>query len=463
MAAQVKDMTVGSPARHILLFALPLMLGNVLQQCYTMIDSIVIGQFVGMKAFAAVGAADCLNWIVMGTVIGFCQGLSIQISQAFGAEDYPALRKATAMSLLLSALAALACTVVFVPATPAILRLLHTPAGILPDSARFLQVMFGGTIVIAGYNVFSAILRAVGNSRTPLVAMSAAASVNILLDLLFVVGFRWGVTGAAVATVLAQLFACLFCLAAVRRIPALRLTRGDWAPDAAVIRHLLALGTPMAFQNAIIGLGSMVVQSVINGFGVIFVTGYAAVMKLYGLLELAATSFGFAMASFTGQNLGAGKYDRIRIGLNAALKLSIAIAAAISAVILLLGRQIARLFISGNPGDVRAAVDVTYHYLFIMGIFLFILYMLYIYRSALQGMGDTVVPMISGIVELGMRVACVLLLPIVCGRSGVYFAEVIAWLGATVLLMGTYYYRIRRLFSRKSAGREKIERAACEE
>lgn len=459
MAARVKDMTSGSPAKHILFFALPLMLGNILQQLYTMIDSIVIGRFVGLKAFAAVGAADSLNWLVLSTIIGFCQGFSILIAQCFGAEDHDGLRKATAMSILLSGLIAVTCTAVFIPLIRPILLLLKTPAVVIDESALFLRVLFSGTIVIAGYNIFSSILRALGDSKTPLVAMSLGAIINILLDILFVVALRMGVAGAALATVCAQLFTCVYCLLAVRSIPLLRLTRTDWVPDRAVIRRLMVLGTPMAFQNGIIGIGSSVVQAVINGFGVIFVAGYTATMKLYGLLELAATSFGFSMASFTGQNLGAKKYRRIKSGLNAALKMSVSIACVISAVILLLGRQIVRLFISGNPGDVNAAVDVAYHYLFVMGLSLFILYMLYVYRSALQGMGDTVVPMVSGIVELCMRVGVVLLLPLLIGRNGVYFAEALAWLGATVLLMITYYLRIHNLFRLE---REEKEKAATE-
>jgi Na+-driven multidrug efflux pump len=205
----------------------------------------------------------------------------------------------------------------------------------------------------------------------------------------------------------------------------------------------------MAFQNTIIGVGGVIVQYVINGFGMIFVAGFTAVMKLYGLLELAATSFGFSMATFTGQNLGAKKYARIREGMNSALKMSISTALVISAVILLFGKNIVRLFITGTPEEVTSVVNVSYNYLVIMGSLLFILYMLYMYRSALQGMGDTVIPMISGIVELFMRVGSVLILPALIGQYGVYFAEVIAWLGAELLLMATYYYRINRLLKPK--------------
>jgi putative MATE family efflux protein len=445
MRLQTRDMTRGNAAKHIFFFALPLMFGNILQQMYTMVDSIVVGRAIGVKALAAIGASDWLNWTVLGTVIGFCQGFSILISQYFGAEDYDKLRKSVAMSVIAGAIVALAATVIFLPSTRMLLVLLNTPEDILKDSLQYLRIIFAGIIVIAAYNILSSILRAIGNSKTPLRAMTVASIINIFLDILFVVVFQWGVAGAAIATVIAQIFSCIICFRAIRSISVLKMSRKDWELDKSLLVKLFKLGAPMAFQNTIIGIGGIVVQYVINGFGIIFVAGFTAVMKLYGLLELAATSFGFSMATFTGQNLGAKKYTRIREGMNSALKMAISTALVISAVILVFGQKIVRLFISGGKNEVDAVVNVAYNYLLIMGALLFILYMLYIYRSALQGMGDTIIPMISGIVELIMRIGSVLILPIFFGQYGVYFAEVIAWIGAEVLLMVTYYYRMNRL------------------
>lgn len=446
MTVQVNDMTHGNPARQIFFFSLPLMLGNILQQAYIMVDAMVVGKFIGVRALAAIGAADWLNWMILSMVIGFCQGFSILVSHYFGAADDEGLRKAVAMSIILAAAIAVFATALFLPTAETMLVLMHTPVSILKDSLSFLRIIFAGIIVTAAYNILSSILRALGNSKTPLVAMAIASVINIILDFVFVLGFHWGVAGAAAATVTAQLFASCFCLHAVRNIAIIQLKPKDWIPDQNVIAQLIRLGTPMAFQNAIIGVGGVVVQYVINGFGVIFMAGFTAVMKLYGLLELAATSFGFAVAAFTGQNLGAQKYERIRRGMNAALKMAIAIALLISAVTLRFGCDIAGLFISGSPEDVHAVIEVADNYLKIMGALLFILYLLYMYRSALQGMGDTLIPMISGIVELLMRVASVLLLPLLVGRDGVYFAEVIAWSGAVIVLMSAYYYRMHHLF-----------------
>lgn len=314
----------------------------------------------------------------------------------------------------------------------------------------YLRIIFAGIIVTAAYNTLSSILRALGNSKIPLIATAIASVINVLLDIVFVVGFNLGVAGAAAATVIAQVFSCIICLNTVKNIPMLKISRKDWTFDKHILKRLFKLGTPMAFQNTIIGIGGVIVQAVVNGYGIIFVAGFTAVMKLYGVLELAATSFGYSMSTFTGQNFGAKNYKRIRQGMNSALKMSISTALVISAAIIVFGKKIVTLFVSGTPDEVTAVVGVAYNYLIIMGSLLFILYMLYMYRSALQGMGDTVIPMISGFVELIMRIGSVLILPIFFGQSGIYFAEVIAWLGAEILLMVTYYHRLNKLSKHKA-------------
>lgn len=443
--SRTKDMTVGSPAKLILTFALPLMFGNVFQQLYTMVDTIVVGQFVGVEALAALGAADWLNFMILGIVTGFTQGFSILVAQRWGAGDLPGLRRSVTMSVFLSAGIVVATMTVSQLVARPMLLLLNTPENILADALTYLRVCFSGIIVIMAYNLSASILRALGDSKTPLVAMIIAAFINIGLDLLFVVGFQWGVGGAAAATVIAQAFSGIFCILALRGIPALSLKKEDWKTDRPVVGRLFALGIPMAFQNLVIGVGGLVVQSVVNSFGFLFVAGITATNKLYGLLELAATSFGYSMATYTGQNLGAGKVDRIKKGTRCALKMAVVTSLVISALMILFGRHIVRLFISDAAEDVNAVVSVGYRFLVVMSAALFILYMLYVYRSALQGMGDTVMPMVSGIVELATRISVVLLLPHFLDEYGVYAAEPAAWTTAMLLLLVTYYYRERRL------------------
>lgn len=438
-------MTTGKPAGLLLSFALPLMAGNICQQLYTMVDTMVVGQVLGVEALASLGAADWLNWLVLGIIMGFTQGFSILISQRFGAEDQDGLRKVTAMSTLLSAVIAVVVTVSSLLLAEPVLRLLNTPDNVLPGSLSYLRIIFSGSVIVTAYNMMASILRAMGDSRTPLYAMLVASVVNIGLDLLFVMGFHWGIPGAAAATVIAQGCSCLFCLAVLRRMTVLRMTKTDWHPDGCLCRRLFQLGLPMAFQNTVIAVGGLVIQFVINGFGFLFVAGFTATNKLYGLLELAATSFGFSMATYAGQNLGAKKYRRICEGMRSALKMAVATSVIISAAMIAFGKPVLLLFISGEPGEVAQVLDIAYTYLFIMCCLLSVLYLLHLYRSALQGMGDTVIPMVSGIAELTMRIGCALLLPIWLGQYGIYFAEIAAWAGAVVILVTFYYIRIHHL------------------
>lgn len=443
--AKVRDMTVGKPARLILSFALPLMLGNVFQQMYIIVDTMVVGKFVGVEALAALGAADWLNWLVIGLMQGLTQGFSILISQRFGASDWKGLNRAMAGAVLIAGIVGIALTITSLSLVHPVLVLLNTPADIMDGALSYLHVMFSGCLAVMGYNVFAAILRAMGNSRTPLIAMVIASLLNVVLDLLFVLGFHWGIAGAAGATVLAQAVSCLICLFAVLRLPIPKMEREDWRPSAPLYGQLLKLGAPLAFQNTIIAVGGMVVQSVVNGFGVLFVAGYTATNKLYGLLEIAATSFGFSMAAYTGQNLGARKYDRIRTGMRSASRMAVTTALLISVLMILLGRYILMLFISGDPAQQEQVLAIAYRFLCIMSAMLFILYLLHVYRSALQGMGDTLIPMSSGIIEMFMRIGAAMLLPSLIGQDGVFWAEVIAWTGAAILLIAMYYRRVSRL------------------
>lgn len=446
MAEHTKDMTQGSPARLILSFALPLMLGNICQQLYTMVDTAVVGRFVGIEALAALGASDWLNWLVLSMATGFTQGFSILIAQQFGAGEAGAMRRTVALSALLSAAIAVFMTAGSQAALRPTLTLLNTPPNVIEMSILYLRICFGGIPVIMAYNLLAAILRALGDSRTPLIAMLVAALINVALDLLFVAGLRFGVAGAAVATVIAQVFSGAYCLMRVKRLKALSgLTRGEFRPQAALSGRLMYLGAPLAFQNAIISVGGLVVQWVINGFGFIFVAGFTATNKLYGLLELAAISFGYAVATYTGQNLGARRVDRIGSGVKSAAWMALITAACISALMLLFGRGVLGLFVDQAEARAGQVLDIAMRYLTIMCAMLPVLYILHIYRSALQGMGDTIVPMLSGIAELVMRVGAVLLLPRLLGRDGVYYAEVLAWTGAAALLFISYLRRMRAL------------------
>ncbi len=443
--ASVKNMTSGSPLRILFSFALPLMVGNIFQQLYTMVDSMVVGKVLGLDALAAVGNGEWLNWLVLSLIQGFAQGFSIRLAQEFGANDTESLRKTYATSLRLSVLCAAAVFCFAFAALRPILRLLHTPAEILPITVTYLSVIFAGVPIVMAYNFLASVLRALGDSRTPLYAMIVASLCNIILDLLFVIVFHWGVAGAAFATLIGQLLSAAICYRSLRKIEVIQTARSDHSFDRKIAGILLKLAMPFAFQNLIISVGGLVVQFVINGFGVLYIAGFTATNKLYGILEIAAISYGFALTTYVGQNYGAAKLRRIHRGVHTGALVGVATAAVISAVMFLFGRQIVGAFISGTPEDAAATVTISYHYLCIMAAFLPVLYLLHIYRSSLQGLGDTVMPMVSGGAEFVMRTLSILILPKLIGNEGLFWAEVLAWAGADAVLLPSYYVRMARI------------------
>lgn len=439
----VRNMTEGRPARLILGVALPLMLGNIFQQMYTVVDAQIVGSVIGVGALAAVGAADWFNWLFIGLLQGFAQGFVIPIAQAFGANDHPRLRKYAGNALFLSAVTAALTTLAALLLIQPVLGLMNTPEAIRPTSNTYLTILFAGLPVVMGYNLLAGVLRSLGDGKSPLYAMIVASIVNIMLDLLFVAAFGWGVSGAALATVLAQACSLLFCLYRLANISFIRPSRQDLRPDRAVCKQLFLLGLPISFQNAIIGVGGMIVQSVANPLGVTFIAGYTATNKLYGLLEIAAVSYGYAISTYAGQNLGANKHERIRKGVHTAIIMGVLTAMAITVFVFLFGRPIIGSFISGTPEEVDAALKIGWEFLRLMSLSLPILYVLHIYRSAQTGMGQTFMPMLSGVAEFVMRTGSALILPALIGYSGIFWAEVLAWLGADCFLIPGYYWALR--------------------
>ena len=445
MGAKIKDMTAGKPLPLIISFALPLMVGNIFQQLYTVVDTMVVGKALGVDALAALGATDWLYWMWLGMIQGVSQGFGILMAREFGAKQHENLRSVVGSSITLSALAAAALFVAGQVLAAPILRLLNTPVQIMDWSVLYLRIMFLGIPIVMAYNLLATVLRSLGDGQTPLYAMIVAALSNIVLDMLFVLVFHWGVAGAAAATLIAQGISSLYCLLKIRKIDFMILHKQHFALKPAMAGRLLSLGSPMAAQNAIIAIGGMIIQGVVNGYGVAFIGGFTAANKLYGVLEIAATSYGYAMITYVGQNLGAGKIHRIKAGMHRAIAVALATSALIAAVMLLLGQQVIGGFISGTPEEVAAATKVGFTYLSIMSLCLPILYILHVTRSAVQGMGNTVLPMVSGIAEFVMRTGGVLILPALVGENGIFIAEVLAWLGADLILVPSYFVMLKRI------------------
>lgn len=445
MASHVKNMTEGRPVPLIFSFAIPLMIGNVFQQLYTVVDTMVIGKALGVSALAALGATDWINGMMLGIIQGFTQGFGILLAQEFGAGRYDNLRRTVGNSAVLSFLSSIILLGIGQLLVRPVLELLQTPDRILPDALLYLRIMYLGIPIVMAYNFLATVLRSLGDGQTPLRAMIVAAVTNIILDLLFVLVLNLGIAGAATATLIAQLISSLFCLYHIRKIDILSLKNTDFRLSDRLPLHLLLLGFPMAFQYAIISVGGMIVQFVVNGFGVLFIAGFTATNKLYGVLEVAATSYGYAMVTYTGQNLGAKRIDRIRKGVNSAILIALLTSLLIAFLMLFFGKGILSWFISGTPEEFEKTLQIAYYYLAVMSICLPILYILHITRSAIQGMGNTILPLVSGIAEFVMRAVTAVFLPMLIGEHGIFYAESMAWTGATVILVFSYFIVIKKM------------------
>ena len=293
--------------------------------------------------------------------------------------------------------------------------------------------------------VLNGFLHALGNSRTPLAALAVASVVNMVLDWFFVGTCHMGINGGACATVIAQVISALISFRAVRRLNILHPERKDLRPDRRMTARLIRLGVPIAFQNVIIAVGGLILQGVVNGFGFVFMAGYNAASRLQGLVEMAGASLGNAVGTFAGQNIGAGKKDRVRKGLHSSARIGTGMALVIGGIMILFGKQILGLFIRDEQALAEQVLAFGYQFLCVMAAGLPMLYLLFVYRSTLQGLGNTFIPMISGFVELGMRVGCALLLPLMLGVWGIYTAEIAAWAGAAVLLIIGCYRELRKI------------------
>lgn len=439
------NMTRGNPMRLILTFAVPLMIGNLGQQLYTIVDSIVVGRGVGVKGLAAVGATDWTYWLFVWAIYGLAQGFSIPIAQQFGKGDRAALQKALSMSVLLSVVLGAAMSVFGLLAIHPILDILQTPEDIYAGAASYLTVMLGGIIVVMAYNTASAILRAFGDSRTPLIAMAIAAVTNIILDLLFVLVFHWGIVGAAAATVMAQFIAFGYCGYFLLKTGTIRMTHQDWKPDWPMLGELCKNGFALASTQILIAVGGMILQSAINRQGSVFIAGVTATNKLLGMLESSAISLGYAITTYMAQNCGAKLYKRLHTGLRAALIASLAISAFIALLMIGIGKPILRLFIDPSDPHAGLVLAIAYRYLFIMSCLLFSLYILHVFRNALQGIGCSAASIVSGLMEFAARVSVALVFSHLWGETVLYFTEPFAWVAAAVSLVVMGMYRFRKL------------------
>ena len=403
MATQKKritDMTVGKPIELLLRFTLPLLISNVFQQLYSMVDSLVVGNYVGADALAAIGNCSSVNFFLIAICMGLANGVGINVAQYFGAGDEQRVRKVIANAVYV--LGGIACftTVLGVLLAPALLRLLQTPETIIGDSITYMQVSCLGVIWLALYNGVAAILRALGDSKSPLYFLMISSLLNIGLDLFFVIALGWAVFGVALATLIAQMTsAVVSILYAVRKVSYFRLTKGDLRPEKSIIRKIFKIGMPIALQSSMISVSTMVLQGVVNSFGETVMAAYSIGCKMDNLVSGPYVSVCHALTTYAGQNLGARKTDRIREGFLSSVKIIMLFNLVMIPIICLLSGSIVRLFVSD-----AAVIEVGTTALRITGVCYLALGMIYPSRGVLNGCGDASFSLINGIVEVACRI-----------------------------------------------------------
>lgn len=441
MTAKVKrssiDMTQGNPWGLLMSFTLPMLLGNIFQQFYSMVDSIVVGRFVGVDAFAAIGATGGVLYLMISVIIGFTVGISVVTAQFFGGKQEEMLRKTAATATCITVLMAAVLGLIGVACARPVLHLLQTPENIMEDAITYLTFNFGTCIAPISYNMASNMLRSCGDSKTPLFALIISSITNIILDLVFVVVFHWDVMGVALATAIAQALSTAFCVVKLyRNFPYMRYTKKELRIHGAVLKNVLRIGIPMSIQNMFTSFGMMAIQSIINPFGSTVVAGYAAANKVDQIGMQPMMAIGSAMSTYAGQNFGAGKMDRIKEGVRKAILMSVVVCGVIGLVLIFGGHYVVQLMVS----DAEAAViEVATGYLRIVAIFYIIGSLVYIYTNTLRGMGVVAVPMAASFLELGTKVVVAFLLSRLFDYHMIWFAWPMAWAVSAVFQM-TYYH-----------------------
>lgn len=439
----MRDMTTGSPLRQILTFCIPLLIGNLFQQFYNLADSIIVGKMLGTEAFAAVGSTGSLNFLILGFALGVCSGFTIPISQSFGAGDMNAVRRRCGQAIWLCLATTALITALTYFTTGPILRLTNTPENLYDDAYTYIFIIFMGTGALVLYNMAASVLRALGDSRTPLYFLIVATVLNIGLDILFMGPCQMGVAGAAVATVAAQLFSGLACLLYIhRKMPQLHLTRQDLRPYWREMGYIAGVGVPMGLQFSITAIGSVTLQSAINSLGDLAVAGVSTGSKVHNVLAAPFDTMGLAMATYCGQNLGAGRIDRIRKGMRQIMWVGLGYCVVALAAAHLFGPAMALLFIDAAETEVLA---LSQRFLMIVVAAYPTLLVILVFRNALQGMGFSNSAMLAGLAELVGRVAAAFTLVDLWGYSGTVLAHVLAWILADVVLIPLYLVKTRHL------------------
>lgn len=455
--AQTYDLTYGKVSTLILKFFFPMLFTNMLQQVYTVADTAIVGKGLGDNALAAVGNMSSLTFFIIGFSMGLANGFSVLIAQNYGAKKYEALRKTIASSVKLSFIITLLLTAASMIFLRPILVMLQTDSAIINDSLTYGYIIFGGLITTIAYNLCACVLRALGDSKTPFIAIIISTVINIVLNCFFIFIMKTGVEGVAIATIFSQIISALICYLRLRKIDIIRLTSNDFKTDFAVYLELFKNGIPMALMNSITAIGCMVVQYFVNGLGVAHTSAYSVCSRYINLFMQPACTAGFTMSSFTSQNYGAMKYSRIKEGLHVCLSIALIAYLLLGSVMFFFPETLARLMLNGEK-----PVELAVQFLPICGIMLFGVDFLFIFRSGVQGMGHPFIPMISGISEMVMRIAVIILFIPSMGFRATAYAEVIAWLSALILNFAAFQIYLGKKLKCKCKHEIDVKKAVLE-
>ena len=437
---QTRDLTEGKVLPQMLRFYFPMFFTNMLQQVYNIADTAIVGKGLGDDPLAAVGNMSSLSFLIVGFSVGLANGFCVPIAHSYGAKDYSLLRKTTATAIKLSFFLTVILTILSLIFLKDILLLLQTSPYILKDSLTYGYIIFGGLITTIAYNLCAGILRSLGDSSTPFIAIVTSTFVNIALNCLFIFIFKTGVEGVAIATIIAQIISTLICLHKLKNIRILRLKVTDFRTDYALYGKLLTNGVPMALMNSITAVGCMVVQYFVNGLGVAYTTAYSVCSKYVNMFIQPSCTAGYVMSSFTGQNHGAGRYDRIKKGMHVCVGIAAVTYILLGSVLFFLPEFLGSLMMNGSK-----PIALAGEFLPPCGIMMIFINLLFVYRSAVQGLGKPLVPMLSGLMEMIMRISVIILFLDRFGFVTTAYADIAAWIGALAMNMTAYYVLVSRL------------------
>ena len=438
-----KELTSGSPMKLILGFAVPLLFGMLFQQFYSLMDTIIVGRYLGVTALAAVGATGSINFLIIGFCQGICNGFGLPVAQRFGARDYDGVRKYVGNSAILSVLIGGVLTALTVIFCRQILVLMQTPSDIIDLSYNYIVVIFAGIPATILYNILSSYLRSLGDSITPVIFLIVAAVLNIGLDLFFIICLHWGVFGAAFATVLSQAVSGVLCLIYMRKkFEVLKMTKEEWRMERGYMLHLCNMGIPMGLQYSITAIGSVILQTAVNTLGSTAVASVTAGSKVGMFFACPFDAMGATMTTYAGQNVGAGKVDRVGRGMKACCIIGAVYSAAAFVVLYFFGEQVSLLFVDAAEQEI---LHNSWLFLTINAAFYLLLALVNIVRFTIQGMGFSYLAILAGVCEMAARsVVGIFFVPLI-GYKAACFASPMAWLCADLFLIPAFMYASKTL------------------